>query len=126
MADHIHADRRDPEQPGGAFDLAAGARELLAQARDLAAGRAARTLTPGEGAPLKQTLMALTAGRELAEHRAPGPATLQVLLGDVSLRTSDTEVQLGEGHWAAIPLESHDLLANADAVVLLTVAASPA
>lgn len=126
MDDHIHADRRDPEQPGGAFDLATGARELLEQARSLAAGRAARTLTPGEGAPLKQTLMALLAERELAEHRAPGPATLQVLVGDVTLRTGGTELQLGEGHWAAIPPESHDLLANADAVVLLTVASSPA
>lgn len=125
MDEKIHADRRDPEQPQGAFDLAAGARELVEQARDLAAGRAARTLTPGEGAPLKQTLLALTAGQQLAEHQAPGPATIQVLLGDVNLRTADTALPLSEGQWAAIPPTTHDLLAVTDAVVLLTVVPAP-
>lgn len=121
MTDRIHADRRDPEQPDGAFDLAAGAHALVEQAGELAAGRAARTLTPGEGAPLKQTLLALTAGQQLAEHQAPGPATIQAILGEVSLRTADTELSLRQGEWAAIPPVTHDLLATTDAVVLLTV-----
>jgi quercetin dioxygenase-like cupin family protein len=125
MADPIHAERRDPEQPQGAFDLDAAAHELLEQARAQAAGRAARTLTPGAGAPLKQTLLALTAGNRLDEHRAPGPATLQVLLGEVALRTGADELQLGERHWAVIPSAPHDLRAEADAVVLLTVALPP-
>jgi hypothetical protein len=39
---------------------------------NLAAGRAALTLTPGVGAALKQTLLALRGGVHLAEHHAPG------------------------------------------------------
>ena len=121
MANEIHAERRDPEQPQGAFDLVEAAHELLDQARGLAAGRAARTLTPGAGTLLKQTLLAITAGRRLDEHQAPGPATLQVLVGDVVLRTGDTQLPLRQGHWAAVPAAPHDLEAETDAVALLTV-----
>jgi quercetin dioxygenase-like cupin family protein len=122
MTSDLHAERRDPEQPEGAFDLVKAARELLEQARKLAARRAARTLTPGAGTPLKQTLLAIAAGQRLDEHQAPGPATLQVLSGDVIMRTGVSELQLHQHHWAAIPPAAHDLRAETDAVVLLTVA----
>jgi quercetin dioxygenase-like cupin family protein len=121
MTDDIHAERREPEQPSGAFDLLDAGRELIGQAGDLAAGRAARTLTPGAGAPLKQTLLALTAGAQLDEHQTPGPATIQVLIGEVTLRAGGAELGLHEGQWAAIPAEPHDLRADSDAAVLLTV-----
>lgn len=122
MSDEVHAERREPEQPEGAVDLVAEARAVLEQAAVLAAGRSARTLTPGAGAPLTQTLMAITAGRQLHEHQAPGPATLQVLIGEVTLRTGDDELHLRQHQWARIPDEPHDLHADSDAVVLLTVA----
>ena len=122
MTNDLHAERRDPEQPEGAFDLIEAAHELLERARGLAAGRAARTLTPGAGTPLKQTLLAIATGQRLDEHQAPGPATLQVLFGDVIMRTGDGELQLRQHHWAAIPPAAHDLRAETDAVVLLTVA----
>ncbi|MEX0953523.1 MAG: cupin domain-containing protein [Nitriliruptoraceae bacterium] len=122
MTSDVHGDRRDPEQPSGAFDLFTAADELLEQARGLRAGRAARTLTPGAGTPLKQTLLALASGQRLEEHRAPGPATLQVLRGDVVLETGPTSLTLHPNEWAAIPPEAHDLRATSDAVVLLTVA----
>jgi quercetin dioxygenase-like cupin family protein len=121
MSHEIHAERRDPAQPEGAFDLLEAARGLLAQAAGLAAGRAARTLTPGVGTPLKQTLLALAAGQGLDEHQAPGPATLQVLIGAVILQTGETELSLEPNHWAVIPPASHELHATTDAVVLLTV-----
>lgn len=121
MSNEIHAERRDPAQPAGAFDLLEAARGLLEQAAGLAAGRAARTLTPGAGTPLKQTLLALAEGQGLDEHQAPGPATLQVLVGEVVLRTGDTRLPLGQHHWAVIPPAPHELHATTDAVVLLTV-----
>lgn len=125
MTDHVHADRRTPTPPDGALDLLAAAEELIAQAHSLDAGRAARTLTPGAGAPLKQTVLALAAGRRLDEHRANGPATIQVLRGEVTLGSGDGEVELSGGQWAVIPDGPHDLVAHSDAALLLTVAPTP-
>lgn len=122
MSDDLHADRRDPETPSEPVALAGLADDLLEQARELQAGRAARTLTPGAGAALKQTLLAMTEGVALQEHTAPGPATIQVLRGEVRLGTSDSTTEVSAGQWAPIPAEPHDLLALTDATLLLTVA----
>ena len=74
-------------------NLAAMADDLLGRATAAPAGRAALTLVTGAGAPLKQTMLALRSGEHLAEHDAPGAATLQVMRGRVRLLTN------GE-HWA--------------------------
>lgn len=95
--------------------------EVLARARAATAGRAARALTPGAGVPLTQTVLALTEGSRLHDHRAPGHATIQVLLGDVRLRAGDVVLELSVGQWAEIPDTVHDLVATTDAAVLLTV-----
>ncbi len=122
MSEHSKADR-EPATPEGAFDLQAAADDLLGKARDAEdTGRAARTLTPGEGAPLKQTLMALLEGRELSDHRSPGAATLVALRGRATLTWGQQELEVPEGHWAAIPQEVHGLRAETDLVLLLTVA----
>jgi quercetin dioxygenase-like cupin family protein len=120
-----HAPRRDPAEPEGAFDLDQAADDLLAQAGSQSSGRAARTLTPGGGAALKQTLLALLADHRLDEHTAPGPASIQVLRGSVTVSTEDDSVEVPLHHWATIPTVMHDLCADTDAVVLLTVAPSP-
>lgn len=122
MTDDLHAERRDPETPSAPVALTDLADELLEQAHELQAGRSARTLTPGAGAALKQTLLALTEGVGLQEHTAPGPATIQVLQGEVRLGTADTTTEVSAGQWAPIPDEPHDLLALTDATLLLTVA----
>lgn len=122
MTDQVHAERREPSAPTGALDLASAGQELLEQARGLAAGRAARTLTPGIGALLKQTLVALDDGRRLDEHTAPGPATLHVLSGAVTLHVGDTALPVAERCWAQLPTEPHELSADQAAVVLITVA----
>ena len=122
MTDGIHAPRREPAPPEAPASLGAIGDELLAQASDLDAGRAARTLTPGAGAPLKQTLLGMVEGTRLEDHEAPGPATIQVLSGEVRLGTSGGSVVLSRGQWAPIPDELHDLTATTDAVVLLTIA----
>jgi quercetin dioxygenase-like cupin family protein len=100
--------------------LAAAADELLAEARvSGTAGRAARTLFHGSG--LRATAIALCAGHELAEHASPPAALLLVQQGSVLLRGGGRQWQLDAGQIIPIPPERHSLLAETDAVVLLTV-----
>lgn len=122
VTDTIHAPRRDPRGPDEPLDLARAASELLDEARGLAAGRSARTLTPGAGAPLKQTLLALTAGTQLEDHTAPGPTTLVGVAGTAILATQAGRLVLTEGVWTGCPRGQHSLEAVSDAVVLITVA----
>jgi quercetin dioxygenase-like cupin family protein len=97
--------------------------EHLAAARDSKAGRSALTLHGGHDHLLRQTLIALAGGRELAEHESPGQATLQVLRGLVRVNTAGEQWQGGPGDLLVIPAERHSLHAEDDAVVLLTVLA---
>lgn len=120
--EQVHAERRNPGSPEGPIDLDAMARELLEEAGGLASRRSARTLTPGAGASLKQTLMALKAGARLQDHVAPGPTTLLGIAGTAVLGDEHGRVELAEGGWAPCPRGAHSLQAVTDAVVLITVA----
>jgi quercetin dioxygenase-like cupin family protein len=124
MDTETHAPRRTPTAAEGPLDLATVADELLAEAGQLSSGRSARTLTPGKGAPLKQSLLALAAGQRLQEHVAPGPTTLLGLRGSCVLTHDDQRVTLTEGVWTSCPTGPHILEAVTDAVVLLTVTPS--
>ena len=122
----IHADRREPAAPEGPLDLAAAGADLLGEAKSMASGRAARTLTPGLHAPLSQTLVAVRAGVELSEHDMNGPATILLLRGRVTMNASAQPIELGAGQWVDAATR-HSLRADEDAVLLVTVAptASP-
>jgi hypothetical protein len=120
----VHAPRREPAEAEGPLDLHTAADELLAEAGQLRSGRSARTLTPGSGAPLKQTLLALTAGQHLQDHLAPGPTTLLGIRGTSVLTHDEASVTLTDGLWAACPVGPHSLEAVTDTVVLLTVTPS--
>ena len=102
--------------------LTALADEQLAAAREASSGRAAVTVYGGQQHRLRQTLIALTAGTRLGEHEAPPEATLQVLVGEVTLHAGSTTWTGGNGDHVAIPQQRHDLEAITDAAVLLTVA----
>jgi quercetin dioxygenase-like cupin family protein len=108
--------------PAQLVQLPALAEEVLAEARRSNAGRAARTLTPGAGLPLKQTLFALEEGVTLTEHNCPPAATLQVLRGRVCLVAGDHHVELETGDLAPVPPAKHTVRCLDDAVVLLSVA----
>jgi len=97
--------------------------ELLDSARSASSGRSAHTVHGGHDHLLRQTVIALAAGRELAEHASPGQATLQVLRGQVRLRAGEREWCGGDGDFVVIPPQRHSLHADSDAAVLLTVLA---
>ncbi|HSK96517.1 MAG TPA: hypothetical protein VK891_07880 [Euzebyales bacterium] len=118
----IHADRREPFAPEAPLDLESAGERLLDEARRMASGRAAKTLTPGAHAPLKQTLVALRAGAELDDHVANGHATIVVLRGSATLNSGQGTVELSGGQWAPIPADRHNLRTSDDTVALITVA----
>lgn len=99
------------------------AEEQLEAARSGRAGRAAHTVHGGHDHMLRQTLIALTGGSELAEHNSPGQATLQVLQGQVRVTAGADTWSGGPGDLLVLPRERHGLHADSDAVVLLTVLA---
>jgi quercetin dioxygenase-like cupin family protein len=102
-------------------DLDSLSRELLADAAMQNALRAAHTLPhPVDG--LRQTVIALIKGEDLAEHESPGPATLLVLRGRVRLVAGDETTDLRTQQIAPIPNRRHSLHADEDSVVLLSVA----
>ncbi|MGO3326378.1 cupin domain-containing protein [Gordonia sp. (in: high G+C Gram-positive bacteria)] len=96
--------------------------ELLSEARTARSGRAARTIRGHVEHNLRHTVIALAAGKGLADHESPGEATLQVLRGTVRLTAPDGEWRGTAGDLVDIPNVRHGLTADEDAAVLLTVA----
>lgn len=97
------------------------AAEQLAAARQAHSGRASHTIHGGHAFELRQTVVALLAGHELAEHQSPGEATLQVLQGHVELTAGDQTWEGRSGEHVTIPSHRHALRSVEDSVVLLTV-----
>lgn len=97
-------------------------KDLTQQTTVGGSGRAAKTLYGGHEKTLRQTLIVLATGHELAEHDSPGEATLLVLQGRVRLATEDESWEGEKGDLLTIPPARHNLAAITDTVVLLTVA----
>jgi quercetin dioxygenase-like cupin family protein len=102
--------------------LDALAREQLDAARRSTAGRAAHTAVGGHEHVMRQTVIALLAGRSLAEHVNPGEATVFVLRGRVRLATDDAAWEGRHGDLIIVPPKPHSLDAIEDSAILLTVA----
>lgn len=105
-------------------NLSTLAEELLAGARAADSGRASRTVHGGTGHPLRQTVLALVAGRSLAEHDSPGDVTLQVVRGRMRLSAGDESWEGVAGELVTIPPTRHGLTALEDSVAVLTVVAA--
>jgi quercetin dioxygenase-like cupin family protein len=104
------------------LSLDALAREELQAARQASSGRSARTVFDGHEHVLRQTVIALLAGRALSDHENPGEATVHVLRGRVRLHSGNDAWDGRQGDLLLVPAAVHGLEATEDAVVLLTVA----
>jgi quercetin dioxygenase-like cupin family protein len=104
--------------------LIALGRHHLEEALRASSGRSADTVFGGHEHHLRQTLIALQAGRSLSEHENPGEATVQVLKGRVVLIFGETKWNGSVGDLMTIPDGRHSLEAVEDSVVLLTVSKS--
>lgn len=102
------------------ISLTALAREQLELARSASSGRSATTVYGGHEHRLRQTLIALVAGRQMDEHESPGEATLFVVQGRVRLVAGETTFPGAAGHFISVPQERHSLFADEDSVVLFT------
>lgn len=104
------------------FSLTALARRHLGTARHASSGRSANTVYGGHEHVLRQTVIALTEGRELNEHLNPGEATVFVLHGRVRLATEADHWEGITGDLLVAPADLYSVAAVEDSVVLLTVA----
>ena len=111
-------DAADPPGPVSLEDLAD---RLATEAAGHSTQRAARTL-PHAADGLRQTVIALVGGQELAAHESPGPASLQVLRGTVRLVSDERSETLRAAQISPIPGRRHSLHADEDSVVLISVA----
>jgi quercetin dioxygenase-like cupin family protein len=103
------------------ISLDAVAREQRKRAAAADSGRSAETVCGGHEKSLRQTVIAMNAGMELAEHESPGEATVQVLSGRVELRSQGVVWSGRSGDLLTVPDDRHSLHALEDSAVLLTV-----
>ena len=94
------------------------AAEHLATARLAPNGRSAE-LVVHDGV-LRQSILALTAGTQLAEHNSPHAASLQVLVGSVVVTGIGEPAPLVAGQLEVLTHARHSVSALEDSVFLLT------
>lgn len=96
----------------------------LGRARAAGNGRSAELVI--QDGVLRQTVMALCAGRELSEHVAPTAATLQLLRGRIRvLKRGQLAEELAPGELLSLTDSRHAVEALEDSVFLLTTVSRP-
>jgi quercetin dioxygenase-like cupin family protein len=106
------------------ISLEAKARELAQAASQARSGRAADTVFGGHEKRMRQTVVSLRAGAELAEHQSPGEATLLVIHGRLRLVAGEVSWPGRAWDYLVIPDAPHSVEAETDTTFLLTVSMS--
>lgn len=104
------------------LSLVAVARNELEAARRASSGRSARTVLGGHERVLRQTVIAMCAGRTTDEYENPGEATIQVITGRIRLRSDGTVWDGTPGDLLVLPRARSSVEAVEDSAVILTVA----
>lgn len=104
------------------LSLVALARHELEAARRATAGRSAKTVHGGHEKVLRQTVIAMCAGRTTDQWESPGEATVQVITGRVRVVGDRASWEGSPGDLLVVPRERSAIQAIEDSVVLLTVA----
>lgn len=116
--------QRVPEPTGSpslSFDLAGELERLRTEDHPWQAGRNAKILVKYPN--LRILLVGLRPGTHIAEHRAPGPISIQIVTGHVLARAAGRPIDLREGQLLALEAGvPHDLEALAESAVLVTIA----
>ena len=103
------------------ISLEALARQQLKAAVGSVSGRAADTVFGGHEKTLRQTVIGLVAGTQLAEHENPGESTIYVLRGRVRMLVGEVIWQARTGDLLIVPNARHSLEAVEDSAILMTV-----
>jgi len=103
------------------FSIEAVARQLLEKAEQSRSQRAAETVYGGSECVLRQTVVALAAGAEMAEHDNPGESTVQVLTGRIQLIAGEQMWEGRQSTMLVVPNARHKVVALTPATFLLTV-----
>lgn len=102
--------------------LTALARQQLKLAGGASSGRSSQTVYGGHQRSLRQTVVALVAGQEMAEHDLSGESTVLVLSGQLKLVSGAKSWKGSSGDMLVIPDARHSIEAVEDVAFLLTVA----
>jgi len=123
MEQHTYLRTHDLAAERLLIDLGEAATELRGMAPG-AQNRRAVTLVKQSG--LNVVLTQLQAGNSLAEHAAPGAATVQVLDGSIRVQVGDETLEVPSGRLIAFDAQvRHHVEALEDSTLLLTLADRP-
>ena len=100
-------------------DLESERKILQDAARNAVARRAGSTIYRGDG--VRQTLVVILKGEEMAEHESPQEGFVHVMEGKVRLKGQGRSWEIHSGHLLPLPPEKHSVLALEDSVLTLTV-----
>lgn len=104
--------------------LAAIAADQLDAAKDAPNGLSTKVLVGDDDGPIQQTVVALAEGHIVGARESTDHTTIQVLTGEVRVRSADGFEQAVEGELVEIPTDPHVISAQEDSTVLLTEAKS--